>query len=337
MTTQNTSRIQELFPDPDPVVQRKYMVAERAKSKLIPRERHLKGAYGLMLGLIIVGLVIEFAIGFLFNDRLVSANLHEELTTVDQISRGAGALGMVAVIMGVAFAVHVAFKPKVPVPYRIASFLAAAVVGVGIYFVAGSIGNQVFSGLFDKVWGGSGASPDIALDPTQITAGTQASEQTPFWLRLMASSALFIGVAFFVAICELVWLNIRDKLAHIRELLGEANLIINKCDAANEAKVRAIKAEQERNLTQDQEYQKTFIMGKVASGQQAWRNTIEGLRSDTTNIARLSPEEYKQRQKNDSKIDVAIKTAEAIESDHKKIQELVEQLFANVSKPKSTT
>lgn len=336
MSTLNPSRIAELFPEPDLVVQRKYMVAERAKSKLNPRERYLKGAYRLMLGLIIIGLIIEFAIGFLFNDRLVSSSLHEELTATDQILRGAGAMGMVAVIMGIAFAIHVAFKPTVATPYRIAAFLSAVVVGVGIYFVAGSIGNQIFSGLFDKVWGGSSASPEITFDPTVVTASSQVPEQTPFWLRLMASSALFVGVAFFVAICELVWLSIRDKLAHIRELLGEANLIISKCDAANDAKVRAINAEQERNLTQDQEYQKTFIMGKVANGQQAWRTTIEGLRSDTTNIARLSPEEYKQRKLNDLKIDAAIKASESIESDHKKVQELVEQLFAKVSKPEAS-
>lgn len=337
MTTQKISRIAALFPDPDPVVQRKYMVAERAKSKLTPRERYLKGAYGLMLALIIVGLIIEFAIGFIFNDRLVSSSLREELTATDQILRGAGAMGMVVAIMGIAFAIHVTFKSTVAMPYRVVAFLAAIVIGVGIYFVAGSIGHQVFSGLFDKIWGGSASSPDIALDPTQVTSNAQAGEQTPFWLRLMASSALFVGVAFFVAICELIWLNVRDRLAQVRELMGEANLIISKCDAANDAKVRAIKAEQELNLTQDQEYQKTFIMGKVASGQQAWRSTIESLRSDTTNIARLSPEEYKQRKGNDSKIDIAIGRAEVIESDHKKVQELVEQLFAKVSRPQAST
>ena len=68
--TFSDSLIPKFFPDPDAVVTRKVMVCQRAKSKLIPRTESYRRIAILLVSLICIGLLIEFAIGFLFNDQI---------------------------------------------------------------------------------------------------------------------------------------------------------------------------------------------------------------------------------------------------------------------------
>ena len=330
------SLIPRLFPKPDDVVTRKVTVCQRAKSKLTPRAKYLLGVARLLLGLIIVGLFIEFCIGFIFNDRLVSGNVADELSTSDQILRGAGAMGMVVVIMGVVFGIHVAFKPTVATPYRVAAALASIGIGVGIYLVAASIGHQVFASVFDKLWGGN-AALNVVLDPNQSIQGPNAAnqDQMPFGLKLIASSALFLGVAFFVALCELFWLHTRDRLAHVRELIAEADLIISKYAEADEAKVQAIQAEQQFRMTQDEDYKRTFAHAKLVEAEQGWRNSIEGQRPDTTNIAKLPPEQYQRRKVFTGKIEAAVIAVDAMKKNQgQQVQDLIERFMAKPASKK---
>ena len=224
-----------------------------------------------------------------------------------------------------------------------AAGIGAIVIGAGIYIVAASIGHQVFAVLFDKLWGGGGAAR-IAFDPSQAvpSQGVVALDQMPFGLRLVASSALFLGVAFFVALCELFWLHTRDRLAQVRELLAEADLIISKYDEAGEAKIGAIKAEQEFRMTQDDDYKKAFAHAKVIEGKQGWRNAVEGQRPNTTNIAKLSQEQYQGRKEAASRIEAAIAVVDTMEATQiEQVQDLIDRLMVKplqkAAKTASTT
>lgn len=329
--TFSDSLIPKLFPDPDPVVTRKVMVCQRAKSKLIPRASSYERIKTLLVVLIGIGLLIEFAIGFIFNDRLVSGNVADELTMMDQIMRGVGAFAMVVGVMGVVFGLHVAFNRSTANSYRIAAALTAAVLGTGIFLVAASIGNQVFSPLLEKLWGG--ASSTVQFDPSQIGIANQASlGHMPFGLTLAGSAAIFLGVAFFVAICEVFWLHMRDKLSHVKEVLAEADLIISKYDLASNAKVQAISAEQQLKQCQNEDYRKTFIHGKTVECAQGWHTEIDRQRPPVTNIAKLPQEQYQKNKALTSKIDQAVETVKDIEESPDYIPNLISQLLKGMPK-----
>lgn len=337
-TVYKNTQIDALFPAFSDFVMRKVQMAETAKSKLTRREKYMVSGSALILTLIVLGFIVEFAIGFLFNDKLVSASLHEELSVVDQIIRAAAALGSIAALMGVGFAFHVVFKSKVAVPIRIIAFIGAIVCGVGIYYMAGSIGYQAFATSFDRMWGGSAitSTPPVTIDDVAAVAPAvidPSQSSTPFWLRLMASSALFVGVAFFVVILELVWLHIREKLAHVREVISEADMILGKYNRAQSAKSEAIVKDQEINMQSDPEYQQNHVLGTLISGIQGWQKQIEARRSDTTNIGTLSPEEYKRRNEIDVKIDKAIEETKVFSTDPEKIRQIVAGVFAKPVPP----
>jgi hypothetical protein len=337
-TVYKNTQIDALFPAFSDFVMRKVQMAETAKSKLIRREKYMVSGSALILTLIILGFIVEFAIGFLFNDKLVSASLNEELSVVDQIIRAAAALGSIAALMGVGFAFHVVFKSKVAVPIRIIAFMGAIVCGVGIYYMAGSIGYQSFATSFDRMWGGTSitSTPPATIDDVAAVAPAvidAAQSSTPFWLRLMASSALFVGVAFFVVILELVWLHIRERLAHVREVIAEADMILGKYNRAQSAKSEAIAKDQEINMQSDPEYQQNHVLGALISGIQGWQKQIEARRSDTTNIGTLSPEEYKRRNEIDAKIDKAIEETKVFSTDSEKIRQIVAGVFSKPVPP----
>jgi hypothetical protein len=326
------------FPAFSDFVMRKVQMAETAKSKLTRREKYMVSGSAVVLALIIVGFIVEFAIGFLFNDKLVSASLHEELSVVDQIIRAAAALGSIFALMGAGFGIHVAFKSKEVMPLRIFAFIFAIACGVGIYYMAGSIGYQSFATSFDRMWGGSSISstPPVTIDDVASVAPAvidPAQSSTPFWLRLMASSALFVGVAFFVVILELVWLHIREKLAHVREVIAEADMILGKYNRAQSVKSEAIAKDQEINMQSDPEYQQNHVLGALISGIQGWQQQIEARRSDTTNIGTLSPEEYKRRNEIDVKIDKAIEETKVFSTDPDKIRQIVAGVFSKPVPP----
>jgi hypothetical protein len=336
------SDIGKLFPPPSDFVMRKVQIAQTAHTKLTKREKYYITGSTLLLTLIIVGMLVEFAVGFLFNDKLVSASLNEELTVVDQIVRAAASLASVAALMGVGFALHFVFKSGVSAPMRLTAFILAIALGLGIYYMAGSVGYQAFSTNFDRMWNGSAANtaPPVALDDSAPNAtpvpSDVAATGTPFWLRLMASSALFVGVAFFVVILELAWLAIREKLANVREILAEAEMILGKYNRAQDIKMQAIKKEQDINLQSDPEYQQNHVNGQLIQGIQGWQKQIESLRSDTTNIGTLSPEEYKRRKENDIKIDAAIADTAALTADPEKIRQIVYGVFTKSAPPMPT-
>lgn len=340
-TVYTNTQIDALFPEFSDFSMRKVQIAETAKSKLTRREKYMVSGSALILSLIVIGFIVEFAIGFLFNDKLVSASLHEELSVVDQIIRAAAAFASILALMGVGFAFHVVFKSKVAVPIRIIAFVSAIALGAGIYYMAGSIGYQSFATSFDRMWGGSSISstPPATIDDVAAVAAVApavidpAQSSTPFWLRLMASSALFVGVAFFVVILELVWLHIREKLAHVREVIAEANMILGKYNRAQSAKSEAIAKDQEIKSKNDPEYQQDHVLGALISGIQGWQKQIEARRSDTTNIGTLSPEEYKRRNEIDAKIDKAIEETKALSADPEKIRQIVAGVFSKPMPP----
>ncbi len=321
------SRIEILFPDPDPVVHRKVGIWEAAKAKLEPRLNSQLFILRLLTILIATGLLIEFSIGFIFNDRLISGNVAEELSFADQVLRGTGAFAMVFGIMFVVLGLHVAFKPKVEVSYRVVAGLVAIGIGTGMFLVASAIGHSVFGSLFDKLWGGSGSS--VALDPSQVSQVNTLNAAMPFGLRLVGSSALFLGVAFFVALCEVAWLHIYDRIAHARELLAEVNLGLSKFAEGNAAKEQGIQSEQEFNQTQDTSFAQNFILGKVMETVQGWRSAIEGFRPKATNIAKLSQEDYQSQKRATAKIEAAISASEASPQDTHELKELIERLMVN--------
>lgn len=323
--TFSDSLIPKLFPDPDKVVTRKVMLCQRAKSKLIPRAESYRRIKVLLVSLICIGLLIEFAIGFLFNDRLVSGNVADELTTADQILRGVGAFAMVVGVMGVVFGLHVALNRKAQASYRLAAAFAAVVLGTGLFLVAASIGNQVFASLFEKLWGGTTSA--IQLDPGQGSADGSATEHLPFGLNLAGSAAFFLGVAFFVAICEVFWLHTRDKLAHVMEVLAEADLIISKYEQAGASKVQAIRAEQRYKQTQKDDYRRSFLHGKAVDCTQVWHEEIDKRRPAVTNIAKLPQEEYEKSKALSAKIEQAKERVKQIEDNPDCIQHLVEKVL----------
>lgn len=337
-TVYKNTQIDALFPEFSDFSMRKVQIAETAKSKLTRREKYMVSGSALILSLIIIGFIVEFAIGFLFNDKLVSASLHEELSVVDQIIRAAAALGSIAALMGVGFAFHVVFKSKVAVPIRIIAFICAIGCGAGIYYMAGSIGYQAFATSFDRMWGGSTitSTPPVSIDDVAAVAPAPidpAQSSTPFWLRLMASSALFVGVAFFVVILELVWLHIREKLAHVREVISEADMILGKYNRAQSAKSEATAKDQEIQSKNDPEHQQDHVLGALISGIQGWQKQIEARRSDTTNIGTLSPEEYKRRNEIDAKIDKALEETKVFSTDPEKIRQIVAGVFSKPVPP----
>ena len=323
--TFSDSLIPKFFPDPDAVVTRKVMVCQRAKSKLIPRTESYRRIAILLVSLICIGLLIEFAIGFLFNDRLVSGNVADQLTTADQILRGVGAFAMVVGVMGVVFGLHVALNRNASTSYRLAAAVAALVLGTGLFLVAASIGNQVFSSLFEKLWGG--ATSATQLDPSQGSADVSKTDRLPFGLTLAGSAAFFLGVAFFVAICEVFWLHTRDKLAHAKEVLAEADLIISKYELAGNSKVQAIQAEQQYKQSQEDDYRRSFLHGNAMECTQVWHTEIEKHRPAVTNIANLPQEQYKKNKALAEKIDQAKGQVRQIEDSSECIPQLVEKVL----------
>ena len=170
---------------------------------------------------------------------------------------------------------------------------------------------------------------------TETSVFIRHTDQMPFGLKLIASSALFLGVAFFVALCELFWLHTRDRLAHVRELIAEADLIISKYAEADEAKVQAIQAEQRFRMTQDEDYKKTFAHAKLVEAEQGWRNSIEGQRPDTTNIAKLPPEQYQRRKVFTGKIEAAVIAVDAMKKNQgQQVQDLIERFMAKPASKK---
>lgn len=321
------SHAEAYFPDPDSVVYRKVALWETAIANLVPHLKSLLFRLRLLATFIVVGLLVEFCIGFIFNDRLISGNVAEELTLTDQALRGVGAFAMVFGIMFVVLGLHVAFKPSVELAYRVAAGLIALVIGIGMFLVASAIGHSVFGGLFDKLWGGVGSV--VVLDPSQASSVNSPLSSMPFGLRLVGSSALFLGVAFFVALCEVAWLRICDRVAVCRELLAEANFGISKFAEAKAANEQAIQAKQELNQTLDHSFTQNFILGKVMEMVQEWRSVIEGFRPKPVNIAKLGQEEYQNQRKTAAKIDAAISRADANPQDTHEMKELIERLMGN--------
>ena len=308
------SLIPKLFPSPDVVVTRKVTICQQAKARLLPKAQSLEKTKKLMAVLIGLGLLVEFAIGFIFNDRLVSGNLTEDLTIAEQVLRGAGAFGMVFAIMAVVFLVHVTFKASVQTPYRIAAAIAAVVTGVGLYLLAASIGNQVFSSIFEKLWSGE-AAPGFAFDVANADPKQAAvTTPVPLGLRVVVSAALFIGVALFVSLCEIFWLLCNDRLASAREVIGEADEIIAIYSQANEAKTQAIQAEQQHKMLREDGYRRNFAHTRVMEGKQLWRNTVRQLRPEPMNNAALPPEQYQERKARLSKLDKVMEEADAAEA-----------------------
>ena len=140
---------------------------------------------------------------------------------------------------------------------------------------------------------------------------------------------MFLGVAFFVALCEVAWLRICDRVAVCRELLAEANFGISKFAEAKAANEQAIQAKQELNQTLDHSFTQNFILGKVMEMVQEWRSVIEGFRPKPVNIAKLGQEEYQNQRKTAAKIDAAISRADANPQDTHEMKELIERLMGN--------
>jgi hypothetical protein len=302
------------------------MVADTRQQKAQREQKihALKVTLRIILAMIFIGIIVEVAVAFLFNERLVPGNLREELSILDQLTRLAAALGMVAVLMGVVSALHVAFKKGVEMPYRVLAFLAAVVIGAGAYYTAASVGYPVFGSLFAKLWGGSDTTETFKIDASSGLA--VLPPDAPFWLRLVASSSLFIGIAFFVAIMELVWLVLRDTLKDIRVALARDEQVLSMYDSAMQSKSEAMAANNKMLPFLDPEYRQAVALAKLTAGIQKYRTTLEGQRPSPKNLAKMSPGDFAQRNTNVTRIDEALKASEAF-LDQAKLKELVASIF----------
>jgi hypothetical protein len=338
-TVYKNTQIDALFPTFSDFVMRKVQMAETAKTRTLPREKHLQNLSKWIVAFMVVGFIIEFAVMFLFNDKIVGGNLHEELTLVEQIARAAVALASAYAWIGIGSFLYVAFvKSTANLPFRITAFIVAIGIGLGLYYLAGSTAYQTYATSFDRLWGGSAitSTPPVTIDDVAAVAPAvidPAQSSTPFWLRLMASSALFIGIGCFLTFLKLAHHVISDKLANIRAVLAEANMILGKYNRAQSAKSEAIAKDQEINMQSDPEYQQNHVLGALISGIQGWQKQIEARRSDTTNIGTLSPEEYKRRNEIDVKIDKAIEETKVFSTDPDKIRQIVAGVFSKPMPP----
>lgn len=299
--------------------------SQKRRDILASREKSLVSVMGIFVGVFVFSFIVDFGLGFTFNDALnQGGNLREETSILGHVIRAISAMAMNLSVMAIVFAFHVTFNKRVTTPKRILAFLVALALTIGIFMVAGSIGYQTFNGLFGDFWNGSGAAP-INFDP-QSSQNPSPHAVTPFWLRL-TSSTMFLGVGVLAALAEVAWLTAREKCDLVREEISRCMSIIALHDKYQHHQRNFNDATEQKKKVEDPGYRYAHARAAVAREIQAAKESIERHRQHTINLATSTIEEWENHKEKSGRAEECWLRAEAISVDSDKVDQLVQSSF----------
>lgn len=276
----------------------------------------------------LLAFVVDVAIGVVFSTALIT-NQREELTFWDHVIRGLAALAMVGTFLGVVAGVYTTFNRKLETGKRVMAFVATMVLIAAAVTIAAATGYAQLGTLLSQLWNGASAATGMAIDPSMQAA---PPADPPLWFRLM-SSGMFIGVAFFAAICEMAWFMTRSKLDDTREMCDHHRGILDQYSRYESKRAQFNKGIEDLKNVQDPSYRHARGVAAVTQRIVGFRAAVEAKRPKPMNPASVDKSVWDRHLVDAQKTDNLLESADVMSNDIPRLLSTVGLFFPSISTP----